>query len=131
VAHADLADQTAMVMDESLWEYHAATGLAVLAYSAQANGFFHHVADGTVGRMSQNHQRAYGTPANLARAARASQLATESGLSLTAVVLGYLLAQPFVTVPIVGPRTLAQLRDSLAAAETVLTAEQLRLLAEG
>jgi aryl-alcohol dehydrogenase-like predicted oxidoreductase len=40
-------------------------------------------------------------------------------------VLAYLLSQPFVTVPIVGCRTLGQLVDSLAAADLRLSSEEL------
>ena len=55
------------------------------------------------------------------RAAVAQELATELGVSLTAIVLGYLQSQPFVTVPIVGASSIAQLQDSLAADGVRLT----------
>jgi aryl-alcohol dehydrogenase-like predicted oxidoreductase len=128
VAHGDLADPTGVVMDEPLWRYHAASGLAAIPYSSQANGFFHRMAQGAADTMNPNQRRMYLRPANVQRAARVQQLAAESGLSITAIVLGYLRAQPFVTIPIIGPRTLEQLRDSLAAADVQLTAEQLRFL---
>ena len=51
-------------------------------------------------------------------------MSADTGLSITQIVLGYLMAQPFVTVPIVGCRTEAQLRDSLTAADVRLTPEQ-------
>jgi aryl-alcohol dehydrogenase-like predicted oxidoreductase len=41
-------------------------------------------------------------------------------LSITQVVLGYLLSQPFPTYPIIGPKRLDQLRDSLTAAHVRL-----------
>jgi len=50
------------------------------------------------------------------------QFAAEHGLSLTQVVLGYLLGQPFPTIPIVGSHTLKQLADTLAAADVRLSA---------
>ena len=55
-------------------------------------------------------------------------MADELGVSLTAVVLGYLQSQPFVTVPILGGRTVAQLRDSLAGDGVQLTPEQIARL---
>ena len=46
------------------------------------------------------------------------------------VALGWLLAQPAVTAPIIGPRTLDQLTNSLKALDVNLTAEQLAVLDE-
>ena len=42
--------------------------------------------------------------------------------------LGYLFSQPFVTIPIVGSRTIDQLQDSLSAADTQLTQAQIGYL---
>ena len=44
------------------------------------------------------------------------------------IVLGYLLAHPFVTIPIIGPRTLQQLAESLNAVELKLKLEDIRFL---
>ena len=46
------------------------------------------------------------------------------------VALGWLLAQPAVTAPIIGPRTQEQLTNSLKALEVNLTEEQLATLNE-
>ncbi len=43
------------------------------------------------------------------------QLAKEKGCSLTAFALAWLIAQPGVTSPIIGPNSLAQLEENLAA----------------
>ena len=55
----------------------------------------------------------------------------ETGLSLTQVVLGWLLSQPFITIPIVGPKTLAQLTDSLSAAGVRLSPQQVDYIETG
>ncbi len=60
-----------------------------------------------------------------------AQLSTETGLSITAIVLGYLMAQPFPTLPVFACRTMAQLEDTLAAADVMLTPEQVAYLEEG
>ena len=65
---------------------------------------------------------------NLRRGQRVQALASETGLSVTQIVLGYLQSQPFPTIPIVGCRTVAQLEDSLTAAGVRLTPEQIRYL---
>ena len=46
-------------------------------------------------------------------------------------MLAYITSHPFVGIPVIGPRTQEQLRDSLAGAELALTPEQLRYLVDG
>ncbi|GAP07793.1 predicted oxidoreductase related to aryl-alcohol dehydrogenases [Anaerolinea thermolimosa] len=126
-----MGDSTLVAMDEPLRRYHNETGLAAIPYSSQANGFFNKMARGQVDALNPLHRQMYLHAENLARFQRADQLCRETGLSITQVVLGYLLSQPFPTVPIIGPRTLEQLADSLSAAEIRLTPEQIRTLEQG
>ena len=49
-------------------------------------------------------------------------LAEEAGLSLIHLALGFTLAHPAVTAPIIGPRTMEQLEDQLGAADVALDA---------
>ena len=44
------------------------------------------------------------------------------------MALAYVLAQPFPVVPLIGPRTLQELDDSLEALDIKLTPEQVRWL---
>ena len=53
-----------------------------------------------------------------------------SGHAPADVALGWLLAQPAVTAPIIGPRTQDQLTNSLKALEVNLTSENLATLDE-
>ena len=55
-------------------------------------------------------------------------MADELGASVAQVALAWLLAQPGVTAPIIGPRTLEQLEDLLPAAELTLDDEQVARL---
>ncbi|WP_152353259.1 aldo/keto reductase [Brachybacterium subflavum] len=48
-------------------------------------------------------------------------LAQDSGLTLTHMALAFVIAHPGVSAAIIGPRTMAHLEDSLAAAEVELT----------
>jgi aryl-alcohol dehydrogenase-like predicted oxidoreductase len=50
-------------------------------------------------------------------------LAEDVGLSLTHLALAFVIAHPGVTSALIGPRTMEQLDDLLAGAETVLTDE--------
>jgi aryl-alcohol dehydrogenase-like predicted oxidoreductase len=69
-----------------------------------------------------------GTEANFRAVDEARAVADELGASVAQVALAWLLAQPGVTAPIVGPRTLEQLEDLLPAAELTLTDEQVERL---
>ncbi|MEU9294365.1 aldo/keto reductase [Streptomyces sp. NPDC048266] len=52
-------------------------------------------------------------------------LAEQSGLTLIELALGFVLAHPAVTAPIIGPRTLEQLESQLGAADRPLPADVL------
>lgn len=121
-------DPTMVAMDDVLWRYHQQSGMAAIAYSSQANGFFHKLASGGDDRLSATQLRLYGGEHNRVLSRRIQQIAHNSGLTITQIVLGYLLSQPFITVPIIGCKTLTQLHDSLTAADVRLTGEQMREL---
>lgn len=122
---AGLSDSTMAPMNEAMYAFHQESGLAAVPFSAQAGGFFSKLLDG---RASLDAPGPYRAPRNRERLARVRQLAAESGLSVTQIVLGYLRGQPFVTVPIIGPKSLAQLADSLSAADVRLTSQQIAFL---
>jgi len=69
-----------------------------------------------------------GTEANFRAVDEARAVADELGASVAQVAIAWLLAQPGVTAPILGPRTLEQLEDLLPAAELSLTDEQVQRL---
>ncbi|MYB75856.1 MAG: aldo/keto reductase [Chloroflexi bacterium] len=52
-------------------------------------------------------------------------LAAGKNITLSQLALAWLLAQPGITAPIIGPRTLQQLQDNLGALEVTLTAGEL------
>ena len=127
-----LADKTMALMDPVMWRYHLESGLAAIPYTSQGGGYFTKLAENRVnnpagGRVT-NAGNPYDTPQNHTRLERIRQISAQSGLSITQIVLGYLRAQPFTTVPIVGPKSLAQLNDCLTAAEVRLTPEQVAFL---
>ena len=127
-----LADKTLALMEPAMWSYHLESGLAAVPYTSQAGGYFTKLAENRVnnpsgGRVS-NPANPYDTHQNRARLERIRQISAQTGLSITQIVLGYLRAQPFTTVPIVGPKTLAQLQDCLTAAEVQLSPEQVAFL---
>jgi aryl-alcohol dehydrogenase-like predicted oxidoreductase len=72
------------------------------------------------------HRR--GTEANFRTVDEARAVAEELGATVPQVAIAWLLHQPGVTAPILGPRTLDQLEDLLPAADLALGAEQLERL---
>jgi aryl-alcohol dehydrogenase-like predicted oxidoreductase len=72
------------------------------------------------------HRR--GTEANFRAVDEAAAVADELRATVPQVAIAWLLAQPGVTAPIIGPRTLEQLEDLLPAARLRLSAEQVERL---
>jgi len=114
--------------DRPAYDFHLATGLAVIPYMSQAKGFYTKLAlppDQQPANLASNENY---TPPNLAAAAIAGRIARQRGVNLSAIVLAYLWSRPFPVVPIIGPRTIAQLEDSAAALPVRLTPEELAAL---
>ena len=105
--------------------------MGVMAFTAQARGFFSKSAANGVDSLKTERRREFENGENLARLARAQQLAQALGVSVTAVTLAHITSHPFVAVPIIGPSSLAQLHDSLAGTDLTLTPEMVRYLAAG
>ena len=97
-------------------------GHTLIAWSAQAAGFFTSLTpDGYLGH-------AWFDDDNLERRRRAEQLAGELGVLPVTVALAWVLHQPPNIRPIIGPRSLDELRTSLAACDVDLTPEQVAWL---
>jgi aryl-alcohol dehydrogenase-like predicted oxidoreductase len=69
-----------------------------------------------------------GTEGNFRAVDEATAVADELGATVPQVALAWLLHQPGVTAPIIGPRTLEQLEDLLPAADLRLSEDQLARL---
>jgi len=134
LAHIDTAaitDPTTVVMDDELYAYHLDSGLTVNPYTAQANGLFHKIAQGRYNALGDMQRKMYASKTNQQRYERILALTIQTGLSITQIVLGYLLSQPFTTIPIIGAHTIDQLKDSLMAANVLLDKSELQFLLEG
>jgi aryl-alcohol dehydrogenase-like predicted oxidoreductase len=92
--------------------WHERTGMPLLAWSAQAGGFF---------AGAPTH--VYDNAPNRERRDRAEQLGDAN-----AVALAWVLAQPFPTIAIVGPHSVEHLHASLAALAIELSADEVRWL---
>jgi aryl-alcohol dehydrogenase-like predicted oxidoreductase len=100
------------------------------AWSSQGRGFFTERA-GRDKRDDPELVNTWYSEANFGRRDRAIVLAKELGRSPIHVALAYVLALPSGVVPLIGPRTLDELEDSLSALDIALTPEQVRWLETG
>jgi len=128
-----IPDKSLVAMDQDMWQYHRDTGLAAVPFSPLVSGTFHHMEQQSyLSRMlnaslksGRNRFRSrhsmYPPLVNQQQFQHIKRIAQESNLSLTQVLLGYLLSQPFPTFPIVSCRTLKRLEESLSATEIQLS----------
>ena len=131
VTYDHLSDPTLAVMDARLFAFHRETGMVCVPFSSQANGFFQKLEAGNAGRMGKSEQSMYQTEENQARFERLQEVKRRTGLSTTQIVLGYLLSQPFAVFPVIGPKSLAQLADSLTSADVHLSEADVCYLESG
>ena len=100
------------------------------SWSSQGRGFFTDRA-GHDKLDNEELVRCWYNDKNFARRDRAIELANKLGHNPIHVALAFVLAQPFPSVPLIGPRTLGELDDSLKAFEIKLTPEQVSWLDNG
>lgn len=100
------------------------TGLALLAWSSQARGYF------VPGRPDGDPEiaRCWDSGENQERRRRAEHLASARGVSPLNVALAYVLSQPYRAFALFGPRTLGETRSSIPGVNLTLTPDELRWL---
>lgn len=113
-----IPDKTLVGLDENGLQFHRTSGLPLVPYSSQAKGYFTKRAEN---RLSAGDRAWYDNPTNDRRFERVQVLSQRYGVSITAIALAYLISQPFPCTPIIGSHSVAQLRDSLTAADLTLT----------
>ena len=110
--------------------WHERTQMPLLAWSSQARGFFTDRAHPDR-RENDDLVRCWYSPENFGRRERAIAMAKERGVSPTSIALAYVLAQPFPTLALIGPRTIEQSRAAFQDFGITLTAEDVRWLEDG
>jgi aryl-alcohol dehydrogenase-like predicted oxidoreductase len=101
--------------------WYAKRQLPVFAWSSLAGGFFAGVPSADATRVCENG-------GNRERRRRASALGARKGATASQVALAWVLHQPFPTYALVGPRSVAELRESVAALDLALTPAESRWL---
>lgn len=110
-----LPDDTLVYMRGDLFEYHRVhpTNLA-MPYMGVASGFFHiYAAKGEAGVANSP----YCTPKNLEVAKHFVKMCEKYNATITQVVLGFFLHQPFTCAPLYGPFDESAVKDALQTLE--------------
>lgn len=111
-----------------------AYSLGVLPYSPLGGGFLtgkYQPDEPPVESSRAGGVQRHFTEANWALLEKMEALGKENGgKSVSQIALAWLLANPLITSPIIGPRTLVQLEDNLGAVECELSEEEIQLLDE-
>lgn len=108
--HAVL-DQTLVPMDRAMWAYHRDTGLAAMAYTATAGGYFAKRAAGRA--VSPQQAKVFGNAANERIYDELQRLTRESGVPVLMLTLLYFQAQPFAAIPLTSFSSEEQMRETL------------------
>ena len=107
------------------------TQTTLLSWSSQARGFF------VPGRAAPDKLedkelvRCWYSDDNFERQKRAFELAKKYNVQPISIALAYVLAQPFPSIPLIGPRRPDELDDSIKALSLSLTPEQVKWLENG
>ncbi len=109
-------------------------GLGVIPYSPLAGGFLtdkydHSTVEPDSARLG-GVKRRYFNDHGWAIHDGAHKIAVQRGYTTSQVALAWLLSNPVITSPIIGPRTLEQLEDNLGAIGLILTGEEKQALDE-
>lgn len=98
--------------------------IALFPWSSQARGFFAPGRSHPDDHSDPELVRCYYSPDNFERLRRAELLGQQRGVAATAIALAYVLAQPFPTFPLIGPRTVQETRTSTDALAITLTDDE-------
>ncbi len=101
--------------------------IPVFSWSSQARGFFTDAAGRDKFDVPEIVNSWY-SPKNFKRRDRAVKLAAEIGKTPIQVALAYVLNQPLDVVPLIGPRSIAELDNSIEATTIKLSKEQVAWL---
>ena len=127
------ADPTWAFIDDSFVEWHVQHSLSAFAYLGQASGYFRRLEQNTLDelppdalvRVLFDHQE------NRDRFQRLRHLQEKYGFSVGQILIGYLINQSFPVFALIGPKTLADLKDSINCANTKLSRQDIDYLENG
>ena len=119
--------------ERELAEVCQAYGLGVLPYSPLEGGFLtgKYRRDNDFESARRRNAQKYFNDANWSLLETMDRLGQEKGgASISQIALAWLLADPLITSPIIGPRSMEQLQDNLLAAGVRLNPDEKKVLDE-
>jgi aryl-alcohol dehydrogenase-like predicted oxidoreductase len=127
VANGPKAQAPSSEEGDPLRRWHIASGLPMIPYSSQANGYFgaENVAWARKGfEGAPKRAASFDSPANRRRLERAIELAEKKRCTANQIALAYLLNQPFAICPIIGTSRPEHAREALGAVGIGLTEQE-------
>ena len=127
VAGGPKADEPASDSKDPLLQWHRGSGLPMIPYSSQANGYFGaENVDWVKAGFDGPPKRAesFDSPGNRRRLLRAIALAEKKGCTANQIALAYLLNQPFPVFPIIGTSNPKHACEALGAVGIGLTDDE-------
>lgn len=121
-----LDDDTLVAMNETEYQWYLSHHFPVMAFSAQAKGFFAKLGKGDA--PTPKIKSRFMNEENLLRLERVKTLSAKRGVSPGALALSYLTCNPLPTSAIFRCRTEEQLKDSMSAENIALTEQELLFL---
>ncbi|MCX5660914.1 MAG: aldo/keto reductase [Planctomycetota bacterium] len=122
---------TASDADSRAW--YTKHQVPIFAWSSQAGGFFTGklTAPGAASHPDwyvRDSIKTWVNETNTKKLARANELAAKKNTTATQIAMAYVLAQPFPTFALIGPRTIEETRTSMLGLEIKLTADECKYL---
>lgn len=113
-----IQDATLVSMTDDILSFHQETGMAVMAYSSQAKGYFskrlnHQAIPETVKRLYENAE-------NEALLERVDSISRQLNVRPAAIVLAWIVNHPFPAVPVVSCSSEAQLQEAMQVFDETL-----------
>jgi len=113
-----VSDKTSVYMDSSEYDFYSESNFPLIAYNAQASGFFSlyekHLAGTADTEKIKSLFPLYDNEKNRMCFTDLKKTADTRNISLTAASVEMLVEKsPFPVFPVIGPRNMAQLKDSL------------------
>jgi aryl-alcohol dehydrogenase-like predicted oxidoreductase len=109
-------------------------GLGVIPYSPLGGGFltgkYHRVSEEVKSARRGGVERRYFNERGWSILDALEKMASEKDVTVSQLSLAWLLHQPVITSPIIGPRNIDQLEDNLGAVDVDLSDEEIKLLNE-
>jgi aryl-alcohol dehydrogenase-like predicted oxidoreductase len=127
------ADPTWAYIDDAFARWHVAHQFGALPYLTQANGYFRRLEQNSLDQVPADSRvrTLFDHAENRERFQRIQILQKKSGLSVNQIVLGYLLNQTFPVFPLIGPKNISDLEDSLSCTGVALSPEDIAFLEGG